>query len=449
MKSSTTKLAFALALPALLLFTTHCSDADPRAEDDGNLASGGSGTSVAAGMGTSNGGSGGAAGVGGGGEGGSGGVIQSSVLTLVHDVSGQDTVDSMHAAMAPDGTIYVLLTDNTAQGIKLKMTRSTDGGLTFENPTPIDTGAIELNTWEETQPKLGASNNRVALAFTNKTASNIWVTYSDTAGGLSFTNPVAVGAGGINPKNQFPAVAIGTNDEVWVTWARGEAPAGGALTVLRMYAARQSEGFATTMITDETSGRPCVCCGVEMIGLTTGEMLVVFRGWDAPRNQFVVTHPGTASGTWTTVQASTTNWNFMGCPENGSGIAEIPGGGVRMAWTDPTGGASNVWLIDSDDAGMTWYDQRLASDPFPGGHPGPMLAIEPGGRNWLGWAPPFNGTASVVHSNDGGQNFTGLQVLNVPDGELKRPALVSGTSGSFAIGVVDNQAIWLASLEEM
>jgi hypothetical protein len=311
----------------------------------------------------------------------------------------------------------------------------------------INTGAIDLNTWEETQPKLGVSNNRVALAFSNKAASNIWVTYSDTnSGGLSFTSPVAVAAGGVQPKNQFPAVAIGANDEVWVTWARGEAPGGGPPTVLRMYAARQSEGFATTAITDETSGRPCVCCGVEMLGLSTGEMLVVFRGWDSPRNQYVVTHPGTAAGSWTTVQASNTNWMFMGCPENGSAIAETPGGGVRMAWTDPTSGASKVWLVDSADGGLTWYNQRLASEPFPGGHPGPIMAVEPNGKTWLGWAPPFNGTPQVVNSEDG-EVFTGLTTLQVVEGELKRPTIVAGTSGSFAIGIADAQQIWLASLE--
>jgi len=362
-------------------------------------------------------------------------------------VSGEQTIASLHSAMAPDGTIYVLWTDKTEQGLQMKISRSTDDGVTFSPPANIDTGALEIATWEETQPKLGVSDNRIALAFSSPSGDNVWVTHSDTAGGLNFPAPIAVSSGGIDPKNQFPAVAIGNDDEIWVTWARGEQPNGVGFGVLRMFAARESEGFAATNITDETSGRPCVCCGVEMLGMSSGEMVVVFRGWDSPREQFIVQHPGTAGGTWTTVQASNSNWEFMGCPENGSGIAEIPGGGVRMAWTDPTSGDSKIWLAESQDAGLTWGPQYLASDPFPGKHPGPLLAVEADGRTWLGWAPPFNGTPQLVSSSNGQEgSFSGLMTLRVDEGELKRPTIVAG-DGAFGVGIVESNQIWLVSLD--
>jgi len=432
--------ALAFALPLFLLLT-HCGDTEPAEDNDGgSLQTGGGGAGATGGNGNGNGGTGGA--VGGGGVGGSGGSIESDVITLVHESSGEQTVDALHAALAPDGTIYALWADSTNQGHQLKVSRSFDDGLTFDAPVGIETGSVEIATFEETQPKLGVSNNRVAVAFTNLSGDNVWVTHSDTAGSLNFQAPIAIGAGGVGAKNQFPAVAIGNNDEVWVTWARGEQQ----MTVLRMFAARESEGFVVTNITDETSGRPCVCCGVEMLGMSSGEMDVVFRGWDSPREQFVVQHPGTAGGSWTTVQASNSNWMFMGCPENGSGVAEIPGGGVRMAWTDPTSGASKIWLADSYDAGLSWQPQYLASDPFEGGHPGPLLAIESDGRTWLGWAPPFNGTPQVV-SSPNGQNFSELMTLRVDEGELKRPTLVAGTNGAFGIGIVDSKQIWIVSLD--
>lgn len=439
-------LASAFTLAAAVVFTCHCAP-EPGTPEATEAAAEGGGAATAGGEGGT-----GASVPGGGssegGEGGDGGrgSVPAHVTTLIHQVPAGFVMAEIDAAVAPDGTLYVVWGKTQDDAVSLHVSHSSDGGQSFATPVDIDTGAVDVMPWGESAVRLAASDTRVAVTFTDLAGGDIWVATSQASSALDFGPAVPVADA--QPKNQFQDVAFSSDDELFVTWARGEGINEGAPTILRMFAARESEAFDPSPITDESNGRPCTCCGIDMLAMSTGEVLVTFRGMDSPRNQYVVSHPGTPGGNWTTVQASHTNWEFIGCPENGPNLSEVPGIGARLAWSDPTSGASRVWLVDSDDAGLSWHDERLATNAFEGAHFGSIMAIEPtSGRTWVGWSPTIKSPGTVVRSDDGGQTFESPLELTIPQGKLGTPRIVSGMSGSFAFGVVDNNALWTMSLQ--
>jgi len=366
----------------------------------------------------------------------------SPIQTLIHEVVAPVEIRTVDSSYASDGSLYVVWSEMGTTRTQVWAARSTDGGVTFSAPGQVNIGDVLISTWGQSRAKIAASTDQVAVTFTDHHGTDIWVSVADANDSLEFAAPTALAAEGEEAVNNFPVVAYTPDGELWVAWSMLEGLPGEER--LRVFAARESGGLVAEAITDESLGRPCTCCGMDMLALSSGEVVIAYRGMVSPRNQYVVRHPGGAGGSWTSVKASTTNWEFTGCPENGPALAEGPDGSVSQAWSDSSAGQARVWMVDSSDKGLSWGGQRRILESYEGGQVGALLAIEASGRTWAGWY--CCGSSPQILSSEDGQTFSEPASLEIPEGALKQPQLFADSGGAFAVGVVDGTQLWMSSL---
>jgi len=115
------------------------------------------------------------------------------------------------ADIGPDGTIYVVYQDNRSGDYDLFLAKSTDGGVTFNDPAEhllvYNDGAA---TTFQGQPSIDVdSSGTIHIAFVAAMAYILYYTYS-TDGGLTFSPLEMISDAPIGTQNvaQYPSIRV-------------------------------------------------------------------------------------------------------------------------------------------------------------------------------------------------------------------------------------------------
>jgi len=346
---------------------------------------------------------------------------------------------------ADDGQAFAAWMESTDDNGDIWLARSLDGGVTWQEPVPIETGASPAISGGERHPFVVVDAERVAVIWTSNPSFDTWVSIADrTDGALSFSEPTAIGTPDPDDIEDFAnGIFLPDGELVVVTH----------ITVLggspeeALFITRESEGWNAWSLTDAVPGEPCACCAIDLMPTEGAGLLVAYRNnIEDVRDHIVLTVDGSGGVSWS--QASFTNWSINACPMQGPRLLEMDGD-LLIFWSDPTAGVSQIWMARSSDGGANWTDQRRITDTAAtGGQKWPRVAVDAAGSLHLVFH--VGDAVWTVRSDDASATFSDPRRLDTPDGPLEEaelaigplgPALV-GRSGSWTAG-----AIWFMPIE--
>jgi len=120
-------------------------------------------------------------------------------------------------AVSPQGVFY-LCTLQEAQGLRIGVTRSEDGGLSFQRPVLVPkVGILPDLPHMAVDPITG----RIYVVWPNLVQWQVFVAVSDDEG-LTFSSPVPIGTPGKSPKH-CARVTVGKDSRVYCFWVQGNA----------------------------------------------------------------------------------------------------------------------------------------------------------------------------------------------------------------------------------
>lgn len=327
------------------------------------------------------------------------------------------------------------------------LARSVDGGGTWEQPVPVETGSSPAVAGGERRPFVAVSEDRVAVIWTSNPDPATWVAIAErTDGPLSFGAPMAVGTGDETDLEDFGngvflsdgTLVVVTHVTVW-----------GGSPEEALFISRERDGWVPSSITDDAPGEPCACCAIDLLATDDGGLLVAYRNnIDDVRDQFVLAVTADREVSWS--QASFTNWVIQGCPMQGPRFLPLPSGELLMFWSDPTAGDNRIWMARSDDDGATWQDESLVTPGnwVEGGQRWPRAAVDANGHIHIAFH--VGSDVWTAWSNDSGASFAEPAMVQTSDGVLQEAELAIGPQGAAMVGSsgeYPDLSVWFTPIE--
>jgi hypothetical protein len=383
-------------------------------------------------------------------------------------------------AVAPDGTVVLAWASQEKDGDNVRtlyVTRSTDGGATFDTPAawrsvPIyrytsDNPARERKMAFSTHvlPRLAATRDSVALGWVEAIDGGPTVQFlvaRSHDGGKTFAAPVA--AHGENASRPgFTTLTADADGGLVCGWLSDQKPYFSSSPA-------GSEGFTPEQLVfagPEGKGI-CPCCDVA-VGVTPERTaLVAFRNSDSGHRDIWLARGGAGAAAGSTgevsfaapVAVTREPWTFNGCPHDGPSLALVSDK-LHVAWMDAHTGTGRVYhtvglaadpsfdshphllnpqaqgtqghpklVADSKAHLHAVWDEGLAPDP-----PAPASTDTKSGAPRQHHAAPTAGGAgrAIMYavSRDGGARFTAARALVPSPGVYQlQPSLTLGPDGS-------------------
>ncbi|GJL49908.1 MAG: hypothetical protein NPIRA01_11350 [Nitrospirales bacterium] len=315
------------------------------------------------------------------------------------------------------------------------------------------------------------------------------------------TVPEAVQVNGKGPSvasiHQSPGLALGTNDEVYLSWSspQTQKSKNPFASTLRLSTSKdQGRSFATpiTVNDDETptghtfdnlcvdakgtvhlawidertgkkqpktyvtrsqdqgksvaknlqlEGETCVCCRTALATAPDGTIYVTWRQiLDGKFRETVVARSKDGGQTYSSpVVVGNDQWNFPACPHRPASIAVDGQGRLYVAWyTEGPDDVPGVYLATSDDEGQTFSPRKklnVSQSTFPDK---PQMAVDRLGRVLMVWEElsPVRHEIFFSYSLDRGQTFSQPQRLN--KAKSQHPAIAVNQQGQGVVSWVEH-----------
>lgn len=348
-------------------------------------------------------------------------------------------------SFGPNGMAFAawVVSDNGNGDIWLAC--STDGGETWDDPVPVETGAIPSVTGAERRPYVAVDAERVAVIWTSNPDPATWVAIAERGEGpLVFGEPAFVGTADDHDMEDFAnGVFLSTGELAVVTHSTDfdRDP------IDALYLSRESDGWAPVEITEAVPGEPCECCALDLRATDDGGLQVVYRNnIDNVRDQFLLTITSDDQVSWS--QVSTTAWEIWGCPMQGPRMAALPNGDLAVVWGDPTAGENQIWMARSTDGGVSWIDEHRVAPMDSEFQRWPRIAADADGVLTVGYHTGT--TVWATSSSDGGATFSEPVPVEVPEGQLEIAELAVGPTGAAMVGTTGEQpdaSVWFTPVQ--
>ena len=356
------------------------------------------------------------------------GTITTTVGALVTEVAAAPaggTIYVGHCDIDDAGDIYVTWQQEDG-GQDVWLSRSQDGGASFQAPIGIETGPENpMGGWGNSRkPYVTADGTRVAVVYGTSAPISSRVVVSTSLAPLTFAPAVDIGTADTSDVEEFAKPVFQSDGSLAVFFHR-------TLPGLEeIMVSRESDGWTAESLLGSAPGQPCDCCPQDVLTNQAGTTLLAYRNnISNVRDHFVARAPDFSSS----VAGSATHWTTFACPVDGPRLGENDGGDQLLVWADPTQGASRVWISDSTNDGLTWGGDRMVEDAGAGQHR-PTIALAEDGTVWV--AMDRSGDdALLVSSTDGGATFGGATELITADGALDAAELCSGGGRTGLVGI--------------
>ncbi len=247
-------------------------------------------------------------------------------------------------------------------------------------------------------------------------------------GGKSFLDPIQINDDSAVTGHSFDNLTVSPNGSIHTVWLdarEGEKDP----STYSSFSQDQGQSFSPNLKIDD---KACVCCRTHATVAQDGTVYLAWRK----------IYPG---GVRETVVASSTNngvtfsspvivghdrWAFEGCPHRPATMGTDQQGRLFVAWyTEGPDDIPGVYIAYSDDRGKTFTPRRqlnLSKGTFPD-HP--QLAVDREGRLLVIWEEqsPVRREVVISYSLDRGLTFSPPQKLNIK--KSKHPAVAVNTNG--------------------
>ena len=225
-------------------------------------------------------------------------------------------------------------------------------------------------------------------------------------GGRSWSAPVTVndaGQYGEFGSHNFHALTVAPDGVLLSTWLDGREGASG------VWMSRSTDGGRTWQANQPIDTDPaCPCCRTGVTAAADGRLFVSWRTFlPGDIRDVVVARSDDGGATWAEpVRPRADGWVFPGCPHAGPSMRLDDEGRIHIAWWTGKTGEAGVWYARSDDGGVTFASQPMATgERSQPAHV--QLATAPGGRVVVAWDDGLVAEPGVLlrESRDGGATF--------------------------------------------
>jgi hypothetical protein len=296
-----------------------------------------------------------------------------------------------------------------------------------EAPALALSGDDVLITWAVTHPKVTP----------NKPFSNDLRLSRSTDGGKTFQPSVLVNDDQQVIGHSFDSIHVAPDGVVHMAWIDGREGRKESGT----FATRSTDHGRTVEKNLKVDENTCVCCRTSMTSSPDGTLYVAWRKiLPGDIRETVVARSTDGGQTFAApVIVGHDNWIFPGCPHRPASVGTDRQGRLYVVWyTEGSDETPSIYLAYSDDKGETFSPKQklnLSKGTFPD-HP--QMAVDPEGRLIIVWEEqsPVRREVVMSVSLDRGQTFSAPQKLNEKKGQT--PTLSINTQGLAALAWMEH-----------
>ena len=226
-------------------------------------------------------------------------------------------------------------------------------------------------------PRLASSGDAIHLGWVEAINGGPAVSYfvaTSTDGGLSFSEPIPVqSAEAVKPG--FTSLTAGLDGSIVCGWLDSRAKGARPYSSVKR---ANSDGFEAEQLAYEgPEGKGvCPCCDVAVAQTQNGARFVAFRNSDSGNRDIYVASPNGL------VAVAPDHWKLDGCPHDGPSMALV-GDRLNIVWMDAHTGKNRIYHASSPTDGLAFVVRELAIDSNGAqGHPklastrtGSLLAV--------------------------------------------------------------------------
>lgn len=322
--------------------------------------------------------------------------------------------------------------------------RSTEPGGPMGAPVRINRPE-DVPYWRQEAPALVVQGEDVfvtwGLAHPKATPQQPFATElrlsRSTDGGKTFEPSIAVNDDPGVIQHAFDALHRDTEGRLHLSWIDGREGKKEPGT----YVARSLDGGATITKNLKVDEGTCVCCRTAVTSSPDGMVYVAWRKIFEGNVRETVVARSTDSGASfeAPVVVGHDKWVFPACPHRPASMGVDRQGRLYVVWyTEGTDEIPAVYLAYSDDRGKSFSEKRklnVSKNTFPD-HP--QIAVDPEGRVLVVWEEqgPVKRDVVMSVSTDRGEIFTAPQKLN--DKKSQTPVVAVNAQGLFALAWMEH-----------
>jgi hypothetical protein len=322
--------------------------------------------------------------------------------------------------------------------------RSTEPGGPMGAPVRINRPE-DVPYWRQEAPALVVQGEDVfvtwGLAHPKATPQQPFATElrlsRSTDGGKTFEPSIAVNDDPGVIQHAFDALHRDAEGRLHLSWIDGREGKKEPGT----YVARSLDGGATITKNLKVDEGTCVCCRTAVTSSPDGMVYVAWRKIFEGNVRETVVARSTDSGASfeAPVVVGHDKWVFPACPHRPASMGVDRQGRLYVVWyTEGTDEIPAVYLAYSDDRGKSFSEKRklnVSKNTFPD-HP--QIAVDPEGRVLVVWEEqgPVKRDVVMSVSTDRGEIFTAPQKLN--DKKSQTPVVAVNAQGLFALAWMEH-----------
>jgi hypothetical protein len=339
------------------------------------------------------------------------------------------------------GTIHLAWFEKKGATNDLKLVRMTGGDQAFapavvanrEGQGPaavhqapglaVDADGSVYVTWS-------AANNAAGGMF----ASDLLLARS-TDGGVTFPEPTVVNDDGKPISHTFEDILIGPGGNVYLSWLDGRAKDRSGAAALFACSQDHGRSVGRNVVID---GMACPCCRPAVATAPNGDVWVAWRKtFEGNVRDIVLAHSSDKGLRFSApILVSRDGWVFDACPHRGPSLAFDRGGRLYVGWyTEGVDEQPRIYVAASDDNGTT-FSNPVALHDSPTSLPDHLrIAVHPDGLVVAVWEEVTGVRKRVAMrvSLDRGRTFGPRQILS--DGsKAENPTAAVHPNGTVAIG---------------
>ena len=318
---------------------------------------------------------------------------------------------------------------------------SADKGVTFTPPVKVNTISEQIAAKGESRPKIKVDNNDVIYLTWDLTLNKKRSTYvrfsRSTDNGQHFSSPVTVNDNLEIIRHRFNSLAIGKNDEIFITWldardTENTKKSGQDFKGLSVYYTWSDDGGQHFHTNKKVADHTCECCRIDTAiakdntpviawrhifdGKIRDHALIKFKDWNTPGKM---------------VHLGSENWAIDACPHHGPSLAISDIDTYHAVWFSGSEAKKGLFYAASTNSGTSF------SKPLPFGNDGAShpSVIGLGKQVDIVWQE-FDGTQNSIRlmkSSDDGKTWSTPEVVMQSTETLDEPFLIT-----------DGQAIYLS-----
>lgn len=317
----------------------------------------------------------------------------------------------------PDNRMHVVWNDFRSGRSEIVMASSTDGGLTFSPTRSLLPGRTALSLMQRGIQLVIDRRGGFHMVWQEQVVSGkVSAMYSHSLdGGQTFSTPIFAGADSGRYSQDFPSIAVDSNENVTITYIDNRELENGVSQNTQLYVTRSNDRGATFSTPKRAGTMPggvggsCECCNTAVATSRTGDVFISFRGNINNDRDIHIARSTDGGETFSVFKAASSSWRINACPMTGSAIAVDRNARAHVVWRDSrqaAGGKALVYYATLDrDATACTPDLMISDSPKVANFP--TISITTAGDILVTWQDNRDDAMDVryVRSADGGNSF--------------------------------------------